>query len=146
MGASGSNTTRTSIEPMAQPQTHDDSGLWIVLALVLLLLVPGVFMMGFWGTGMMGGAGWSGMSWGGWLGVALGVGVVAVVLFLVLRAVQATPHRAYPAYPAWQPAPPPGAPPGAMNAVQILDARYAKGEITRDEYLRMRADLEGRAH
>ena len=28
----------------------------------------------------------------------------------------------------------------------ILDARYAKGEITRDEYLRMRADLDGPPH
>lgn len=123
---------------MAQPTSHEDSGLWIVVALILLVfLVPGVFMMGFWGTGMMGGGTWG---WGGWLAMGLGSVVLVVVLLLVIRAIQATPRA--PAYlpPAWTAPPPAG-----LTAIQILDTRYAKGEITRDEYLRMRADLEGRA-
>jgi putative membrane protein len=30
---------------------------------------------------------------------------------------------------------------GAMDARQVLDERYARGEISREEYLRMRNDL-----
>ncbi|MFA5895967.1 MAG: SHOCT domain-containing protein [Thermoplasmata archaeon] len=29
-------------------------------------------------------------------------------------------------------------------AIDVLNARYARGEISRDEYLRLRADLDGR--
>ena len=132
---------------MSTTTERTDPALWIVLALVLLLLVPGALMMGFGGFGMMGGTGMGG--WTGWgLGALVGLGVVFAVLYFVVKAIQATPSR-----PGYMPYPY-AAPPYAMQAPgapgpdprAILDARYAKGEITRDEYLRMRADLEGRAH
>ena len=135
---------------MSTTTERTDPALWIVLALVLLLVIPGALMMGFWGTGMMGG-GWMGGGWTGWgwsLGALVGLAVIVVALYFVVKAIQATPSRpGYMPYP--YAAPPyatqaPGAP--GPDPRSILDARYAKGEITRDEYLRMRADLEGRAH
>ena len=132
---------------MSTSTERTDPAVWIVLALVLLLLVPGALMMGFGGFGMMGGTGMGG--WTGWgLGALVGLGVVFAVLYFVVKAIQATPSRpGYMPYPYAAPPYPtqaPGAPGPDPRA--ILDARYAKGEITRDEYLRMRADLEGRAH
>lgn len=132
---------------MSTTTERTDPAVWIVLALVLLLLVPGALMMGFGGFGMMGGTGMGG--WTGWgLGALVGLGVIFAVLYFVVKAIQATPSRpGYMPYPYAAPPYPtqaPGAPGPDPRA--ILDARYAKGEITRDEYLRMRADLEGRAH
>jgi len=132
---------------MSTTTERTDPAVWIVLALVLLLLVPGALMMGFGGFGMMGGTGMGG--WTGWgLGALVGLGVVFAVLYFVVKAIQATPSRpGYMPYPYAAPPYPtqaPGAPGPDPRA--ILDARYAKGEIMRDEYLRMRADLEGRAH
>ena len=132
---------------MSTTTERTDPAVWIVLALVLLLLVPGALMMGFGGFGMMGGTGMGG--WTGWgLGALVGLGVVFAVLYFVVKAIQATPSRpGYVPYPYALPpyaTPPPGGPVADPRA--ILDARYAKGEITRDEYLRMRADLEGPAH
>jgi putative membrane protein len=34
--------------------------------------------------------------------------------------------------------------PGGTSAVAVLDDRYARGEISRDEYLMMKRDLDGR--
>jgi len=132
---------------MSTTTERTDPAVWIVLALVLLLLVPGALMMGFGGFGMMGGTGMGG--WTGWgLGALVGLGVIFAVLYFVVKAIQATPSRpGYMPYPYAAPPYPtqaPGAPGPDPRA--ILDARYAKGEIMRDEYLRMRADLEGRAH
>ena len=135
---------------MSTTTERTDPALWIVLALVLLLVIPGALMMGFWGTGMMGG-GWMGGGWTGWgwsLGALVGLAVIVVALYFVVKAIQATPSRpGFVPYPYAAPpyaTPPPGGPVADPRA--ILDARYAKGEITRDEYLRMRADLEGPAH
>lgn len=127
---------------MAQPVPSRDTGLWIVVALVLLLvLVPAVFMMGFWGTGMMGPWG-TGLWWGPAIGMVGGVIVLAIVLVLVIRALQGQPRAAYPTYAA--PWPPPTVTWQGQQAaaLRILDERYAKGEISREEYLKMRADLE----
>ncbi len=128
---------------MSTTTERTDPTLWIVLALVALLVVPGALMMGFWGTGMMGGTGMG--NWTGWglVGAFVGLAVVVVVLYVLVKAIQATPSR--PVYAPYAYAPPPYPSPAADSRA-ILDARYAKGEITRDEYLRMRADLEGRTH
>ena len=106
--------------------------LWLVFAIILAVGLMAVFVAAFvpngTGYGMMGfGTGWS---------MAFMI-VPAVFLILVLLAALGgfTPSQAQlpPAYP---PMPPP--------AIDVLNARYARGEVSRDEYLRLRADLEGR--
>ncbi len=61
--------------------------------------------------------------------------VLVVVLLVVLFRHRPAPY----AYPA-------GAPPGSggrSEALAILESRYARGEIQRDEYLQKKADLGG---
>src|SRR4051812_26671444 len=69
--------------------------------------------------------------------------LVIVVLLVVLFRHRPVPY----AYPTGTPPPTPGAPsvtpspPPRSEALAILEARYARGEIQRDEYLQKRADL-----
>lgn len=70
-------------------------------------------------------------------------GLLTLVLIIVLLVVLFR-HRPAPyAYPAGSPAP--GAPPPSARseALAILESRYARGEIQRDEYLQKKADLGG---
>lgn len=128
---------------MSTTRESTDPAVWIILALGLLLVVPMALMTAFWGAGMMGGT-WMGGSWAGWgLGALVGLVVIVAVVYFLAKAIQATPSP--PAYAPYPYAPLPSAA-SAIDPRAILDTRYAKGEITRDEYLRMRADLEGRAH
>jgi len=118
-----------------QPRgSRTDSGVWIALVVVLIvLLLMGLFVTSAWGGGMM--VSGTGASW------MISVMLIGVLVFVVLLVFLATgretvrePSYAYP-YPIRPP---------ESNALEILDARYARGEITRDEYLRMRQDLEQR--
>lgn len=59
-----------------------------------------------------------------------------VVLIIVLVGVLAPPNG----YPTSSP---PAAPMPGLSAVQILDASYARNEISREEYLRKKVDLVG---
>ena len=73
--------------------------------------------------------GWWMMTWGmGWGLVAMLVPVVLIILVLVAALGALTPP------PEYVPPPP--------STLETLDIRYARGEIPRDEYLRVRADLE----
>ena len=70
-------------------------------------------------------------------------GLFTLVL-LVLLIVVLMRHRHEPlAYPAGSSALGPAAPGGRTEALAILEARYARGEIQRDEYLQKKADLGG---
>ncbi|EON11258.1 SHOCT domain-containing protein [Pandoraea communis] len=82
-------------------------------------------MMGFgqpggWGYGMMGGG-------FGWLLVLLIVAVFVVALGLFRRSSHCQRDRSA----------------RSRSALDILDDRYARGEIDADEYKKRRADLEG---
>ena len=131
---------------MALPPERRDSGLPVVVLIVVLVLVlPAlafVLMMSLWSApfGMMG---WMGgwWPWGMVLGVGLAAAVVVLAIWFILRALEGTPRSVPYAYPPYMPPPPPG----GRTALEILDDRYARGEISRQEYLRMRADLEGRS-
>ncbi len=117
---------------MATRTLRQDPAFWIVLAAALLIVTPFALWFGVWGA-IVGPrpafeAGWT-------LRGAFVLGLAALALVFVAKAVSMTPTPVSTA----------GMPPHSEPR-SILDARYAKGEITRDEYLRMRADLEGPPH
>ncbi len=103
-------------------------------------------MMGWYRDGGFGGE-WIMMG----LGMLLFWGVVALVVVALVRWVgqpgrgQSQGHDAGPSVSAPAasagPAPSPAAPSGAL---QILDERFARGDITEEEYLRRRDVLLGR--
>jgi putative membrane protein len=66
--------------------------------------------------------------------------VLIVVLLVVLFRHKPAPY-AYPAGAAPGTATPPD--PSRSEALAILEARYARGEIQRDEYLQKKGDLGG---
>ena len=73
-------------------------------------------------------------------------GLLTLLLIVVLVIVVFRHHRPAPfAYPAGAAPNVPGRPPqpGRSEALAILEARYARGEIQRDEYLQKKQDLNG---
>ncbi len=104
---------------------------WIVIAIVLgigaIALIAASTAPSNGSYGMMGNGAWG---WG-----ILMIGVPALILIVVLLAVlgayrEPTAAVFYPAY----------VPPSA-NALDALEQRYARGELSREDYLRIRADL-----
>ena len=117
----------------------NNRGLWALLGLFALiaLLVPlfagGWGMMGpgrMWGPGGPREPGWGGAAgWGlwmllGWLSMIAFWGAVIVGILLLVRALVGPERRA------------------EDPAIEVLRRRYAAGEITREQYEEMRADLE----
>ena len=86
-------------------------------------------MMGWYGWNHMSGWGWFTMMAGGLLLLAL---VVGCVVLLVARVGQQPPRR-------YTPVPPP-------SAEELLAERFARGEITEDEYRQRLAVLAGSGH
>lgn len=89
--------------------------------------------------------GWHGIGpmWtGGWLGmvfmtlfwVAVVVGIVLLVRSLSARGGQGSQQLG-------PPQPPEGGQGAKSEALQILEGRYARGEIDREEFLRRKGDL-----
>ncbi|MCB2224503.1 MAG: SHOCT domain-containing protein [Actinobacteria bacterium] len=69
-----------------------------------------------------------GWAWGpAWLMGLFMILIVALVAWLVWSATRGWDRR----------------PPSGGNALDVLDDRYARGEIDRDEYLRRREDIRG---
>ena len=85
------------------------------------------------GTGMMGWGGYGGFGWIGMIlnlviTVAVIIGIVWLVIWMVRRA-GANGQSTF------------GSVTGAQSPREIVQARYARGEITRDEYQEILADL-----
>jgi putative membrane protein len=82
---------------------------------------------------MMGNFGYGGM---GWIGMILGLVItIAVIIGLVLLVVWAVRRMSEnSAQPGFQTA-------SGQSAKEIAQARYAKGEISRDEYQQILSDL-----
>ncbi|HLB67240.1 MAG TPA: SHOCT domain-containing protein [Thermoplasmata archaeon] len=104
--------------------------IWIVAIVVLgfgLLALFAAAMPTDGHFGMMGSGSW------GWavLMMAVPAIVLIAVLILILSALR-VPSQG-PTYPGPMPPPP--------SALDALDHRYARGELSREEYLRMRGDL-----
>jgi putative membrane protein len=124
---------------------QDNRGLWIVLGVLALLVLLGATSGGgMMGPGMMGwyggqaGAYGGGWRWGlglglGWLALLAFFGAVIVGIILLVRTLDS--HSAHG----------PGTPPAAVGhdtALEVLRRRYAAGELTEEEYERMRGVLE----
>ena len=87
-------------------------------------------MHGF-GFGGLGNFGWPGMILGLIINIGLIVGVVLLVVWLVKR-VSASNQGTQTPY---------GLVGGSLGPREILQARYARGEITREQYLDILGDL-----
>ncbi len=81
------------------------------------------------GSGMGGGIGWGGMV----------LGPLLIIVLLVLLVALTVPFMRSLGTRGDASGPP------APGARDILDARYARGEIDREEYLRRRQDISGEA-
>lgn len=106
---------------------------WLVIGLVVTVVLIGIAVASsFTGTsddyGMMG-------SWGaGMAFMAIPAIVIVLILVIVIVGLEERPvHNTYPVYVPPQP-----------SLLDILDQRYARGEIGHDEYLRMRSEFRNR--
>lgn len=109
--------------------------LLVILALILLPLLWGTVMMGAMGPGMMGGwGGWG--SWDGWspwralltmLSTVLVLGGLGAIVWWVFAKAGGLDAQSGGA---------------GDDARAALDARYARGELTREQYHQIRRDLE----
>lgn len=83
------------------------------------------------------GRGWDGHMMGGWMGPFAGllwmIAVAAIVVgaILLIRYLWTVGHGSTP-----------GARGGRSEALELLDKRYAAGEIEREEYLKRKEDLQ----
>lgn len=99
---------------------------WLGIALgvaIALMAVFGILSVtangGYYG--MMGTGSW------GW-GIAMMAVPIAILMIVLMAALRGLTD--YPAEPA--------------NPMEVLNQRYARGELSRDEYLAIRSDLAGR--
>ena len=91
----------------------------------------GGMMGGFGGFGGFGSLGWIGMILNLVITVGVIVGIVLLVIWAVRRLSASGQGQGFTPYQAQ----------GGTAAREILQARYARGEITRDEYQQVLADL-----
>jgi putative membrane protein len=94
--------------------------------------------MMWWSGDHMGAGGWIGMGFVVLFWIAAVIGVVYLVRYLVARP-GGDRWQERPPYGHEPPSPEPGR--GRSEAVRILEERYARGEIDREEFLARRADL-----
>ncbi len=107
-------------------------------AAVLSVLLMAWARGGFGAGGMMGGSPYGAASGYMLLGVFVVLGIGGLLYLLLV------PGLAQPVIPPPYPHAEWGSPPSTNPAVRILDERYARGEITREQYMEMRKDLESR--
>jgi putative membrane protein len=84
------------------------------------------------GYGMMDGYGYGGMGlWGGLIGMIFNVAIIVAIIWLIVWAVRRFSNGPM----HWNQAA------GGQSPRDILQVRYARGEITRDQYQQMLKDL-----
>jgi len=87
-----------------------------------------------WDGGFGMGAGWI----LGWIMMLAVLGLIVVGIVLLVRGLSGRRDSDQTKYPQ---GPPPGGA-GPTSALQILEERYARGEIDREEFLKRKADLQ----
>ncbi len=89
------------------------------------------------GPGMFGGCcgGWGGYGAFGWIGLVFNLLIVVAVIWLIVWAIKRFTGNGLPGLPT--------SGGGSQSAREILQTRYARGEITREQYREMLKDLEG---
>jgi len=106
--------------------------LWLVIALVISVAAMAIIgALTFSGTdnnyGMMGGGDW------GWGMAFMAVPAIILILIIVVAVGGVDERPAYNTYPAYVPPQP--------SPLDILNQRYARGEIGQEEYDRIRTKL-----
>lgn len=100
--------------------------------------------MMWWGGDHMGVGGWIGMGFMILFWIAVVIGIVYLVRYLVGRPGAGRPYEGPPSYyhgPGPQGAGTQATEPGKSEALKILEERYARGEIDQEDFLRRKADL-----
>ena len=98
----------------------------VVPALTAQACSGGACDRGFWGGPMMGG-GWGLGIFGGIISLLFWVAVAVVIVYLVKHLMYGSRHHGG----AW-----------GESAEDVLKKRYAKGEITKEQYAEMKKELE----
>lgn len=123
-------------------------GVTIIIILLAVLVLGGVGMMGFGGFGMgpgmmgryggfgnmMGGFGWGGMLFGGLLMVLFWALVVGGAIWLVVTLARGGQNATSAPTTAVTPL-------GGQSVIDIVKTRYAKGEITKEQFEEIKRDL-----
>lgn len=103
-------------------------GIALVVALALMALLGVLTMSSYTGYGMMGG-------YWGWGLLMMGAPAVFLIVILVIALGGLEDRGARPVV---------GYPSQDGMALRVLEDRYARGELTREQYIQMRADLAPR--
>ncbi len=106
-----------------------NSVVWLIVGLIIVALVMAVVMAIFYsdndtGFGMMGGSG---------LGFGAGLMIIAVVILALIIVIALGGSENHTVVYGTQ-----------SNAQEILDQRYARGEISQEEYVRMKGEIARR--
>jgi uncharacterized membrane protein len=120
--------------------------LLLVVFIVLLIGVPAVMSTAMaltgswdhWGFGMMG---WSGGGLGLIMIVPVGIIIMAIIIILVAISDQPSSNSGVMPYQAQYYSPYPPSPLSSTDSAAILDRRLASGEISIEEYNRIKAEL-----
>lgn len=116
-------------------------GGWALVALLGAVIVPLAAWAVFWASGPVGGAGYGYgrgiMPWG-WMAAGMPIMLLAMLLFWLAVILGIVALVRWAADMPW------GRPQDRMDALDIARQRYARGEITREEYEYLRDDLTAR--
>lgn len=108
--------------------------LWLGIALVVAIALMAIFgALFFWNYGGSDGGYYGMMGGGSWGWSVLLMGIPAVILIVILVVVLAGIREPAPMLVSTPPS----------TALETLNSRYARNEISREEFLRMKADLTG---
>ncbi len=115
---------------MTPPSNPMKALLWIALALFGIMLVVGV--SGGFGAWQSSGDGWMGgmMAWG-WMWMLVPLAFMALMMYFMMNMGHGNHSHGENR---------------SNDALAVLERRYASGAIAREEYLRVKADLQGGRH